>query len=145
MGLGTRYVEGDGHVQAQAKVWVDQVSGGDGTTQAHFFLHGKDAINIIRYFLALQFPEGFQQDKNRNPVVDGFAVDAAPHLDQVALPGDGVADGDDFDYLLFAHAQIDEVIADWGQLAALLGFHQMDGLRAHDADDVFPAMDDNAL
>ena len=93
----------------------------------------------------LEGAEGFDEQENRGAVVEGLHVHAVTEFHQRRVAGDEIADGDEFFDVLFRHAGIDEVVLDLGDLVFLVRRHDVDGLGAHDAEDILAAVDDDAL
>ena len=144
---GAGNVAGDGDVQGDGEVGLDVQRAGLRAPQPYFLLNGEGGHEVAGGLLfgSLDGAEGFNQHVASGAVVQGLHVHAVPHFHQVAFTGDGVAHGDVFFHFLLAHAQVDEEIGHFRQLGAFRRGHHVDGLHAHDADEVFFAVDDDAL
>ena len=144
---GAGYIVGDGGIQSKAEISLDLEGGSLGTAEANFLLDGENRVKVVGGFAFgfFQLAESFDEDKDRGPVVERFGVDAVAELEKCGVAGDEITNGDDFNDLLLGHAGIDEIIGDFDGLIFLFRSHEMDGFRAHDADNVAAAMDDDAM
>lgn len=147
LGSGAWDIVGDGGIEAEAKIGLHGEGGGLGTAEADFFLHGEAGVKIegglaLGFF---QFAQGLDEEKDGGAVVERLNVDAIAELDEGAVAGDAIADGDDFIEVFFGEAGVDEVVFDLSDAVAFVGLHDVDGLAAHDAHDVLFPVDDDAL
>ena len=140
-------VTGDGDVQGNGEIRLDVQRAGLRAPQAHFLLNGKGGHEVAGGFLpgSLNGAEGFNQHVASGSVVQRFDVHAIPHFHQIPFTGNGVAYGNVFFHFLLAHAQVNEEVGHFRQLGAFRRGHDVDGFHAHDADEVFFTVDDDAL
>src|SRR5690606_8035626 len=108
-------------------------------------IYREGRVEIVGQGLAFESLQYFDQDVDGYAVVERLAVDAGPHGDEIALAGDRVADIDRLFDLFDGSSRVDEVVFDLGWFVFLVRAHQVDGLAAHDAHDLFAAVDDDAL
>ena len=147
LGGGTGGVEGDGGIETEGEVGLDELSGGGGAAKADFFLHGEDGVEVVGglAFGFFEFAQGLDEQKDGGAVVEGFDIDGIAELHERTEAGDAVANGDVFFEFFFGEAGVDEIVAELWGFVAFIGLHDVNGLAAHDADDVSESVDDDAL
>src|SRR5690606_27077620 len=102
MSLSPRHIKGYGSIQRNSEVWIDAVGGHICSSQTYLLLYCKGRIDIISGIF--QSFQCFNEDKHSNPVINGLTIAAIAHLDQLAITGDGIADGYILGDLLLGHS-----------------------------------------
>ena len=139
-------VAGDRHIGCDGNIRFNRIRARPCSFQAHFLLHGKDAVDGERGFHGLQ---GLDQHRHAGPVVEGLSGHAAvcqfpefpvdrdrrPHINAEVL-----------DLLPVRCPDIDEHVVDLDAFLALLLVHHVRGLAADDAEDrALGCVQDHAL
>src|SRR5688500_2084452 len=128
---GERGVDRDGDVR------LGGVGGGAGAAQADFFLHRGGEDDFVLQLLHL--PPRFDGDEGSYAVVQALAADAVADLVELRDKCDGIADADFLLHLVRRQAQVDEEVADLGDLLLVLFLGDVNGPAdgVHQADQIF--------
>src|SRR5918997_1617966 len=131
-------VGGVGHVHGYRRVRVEAEGGAAGAVEPDLLLHARHRHDLGGdAFLFREQPQGFEDDEGAHPVVQRAGGDTAVgELEEALIQDPHVADPDHpLSLVAVLCANVYPEVLYLGDLLALLGLHEVDGLLADDAGD----------